>query len=145
MKRAKKFIGSIVKVKNFGDNSTDYIGITRNYNDFKNKTEYYYQSIEVFDSNVILYNCDIRNAGGQLSTLCSIRNMWNNSEFSFRDFYTKEQIKILLENDYLVAAQGLGEMTIEDLKLLKSNTKYDWKFDDKNFQFSLINNGVTTC
>lgn len=133
-KIAKKYLGSIVKERNIL-NEINYIGITRKFEDFKKEYEDEYTKIELVKENVILYKVDIKDASGSLGKLIEIRNKWNSKKYDYRYFYTKEQIKLFLENGLFVAIEGIGEINEEELnKLENSNLGIDWKYlDETNF------------
>lgn len=145
-KEAEKFIGRIVKItdkrgnygqKNFKEN-IDYIAITQNFDEFEEKLKLPLNlydknnlNIELYKDNITLYKVDLRYANGKLANLVNIKELWHKGKFDYREFYTKKQIKLLLENDYLIAVCGLQEIGLDDLdKLEDDNAEIDWKLDN---------------
>lgn len=123
MKKAKKYLGRKVFVKlPHVEGCQDFekkINIVRSFENFKNDIENeMYSTIELLENNITLYYCDIRKTNN-LANLCDIKNHWAKGIFDYREFFTKEEIKKMLENDYLVAVEGLQEIDLEDLDKLE--------------------------
>lgn len=123
MKKAKKYLGRKVLVKlPHVEGCQDFeekINIVRSFESFKNDVENeMYDTIELLEDNIILYYCDIKKTNN-LANLCDIKNYWAKGIFKYREFFTKEEIKKMLENDYLVAVEGLQEIDLEDLDKLE--------------------------
>lgn len=135
MKEVKKFKGTLVeRVDNLirydwddegNEIATKYtkidtFGIIGNFDEYKENYEILHSDVTInkLQDNVTLYNVDIKNAIGDLANLCNIRNRWAKGIFDYREYLTKQQIKELLEKDYLVAVQGLQEINLEDLDKL---------------------------
>lgn len=121
MKEAKKFIGR--KVRRVYDlsgiekkNIVEEFNIIQSFEDFKNDIRNEDYLVELLEDNITLYKCDIKISNGNLAKLVEIRKTWEKGIFDYRDFYTKFEIKSMLENDYLVAVQGLQEINMDDLE-----------------------------
>lgn len=122
MKEAKKFEGRKILVKiQSGDKNTDYskeLNITRSLESFKSDVENdMYSSVELIEDNLTLYQCEIKKTN-DLAKLHEIRGRWAKGKFNYDTFLTKNEIKKLLENDALIAVNGLQEIELEDLDRL---------------------------
>ncbi|MCI8396809.1 MAG: hypothetical protein HFJ52_03950 [Clostridia bacterium] len=122
MKEAKKYEGRKILVKvESGDKNTDYskkINIVRSLESFKNDVENdMYTSVELIEDNLTLYQCDVKKTS-DLAKIHEIRSCWAKGKFNYDIFLTKNEIKELLENDALVAINGLQEIELEDLEKL---------------------------
>ena len=123
MKEAKKYIGR--KIRRVYDMScveskdiVEEFNIIESFESFKNDLRNEDWKVELLEDNILLYKCDIKTSNGNLSKLVEIRKYWEKGIFEYRDFYTKSEIKTMLEDNCLVAVQGLQEIDLEDLEKL---------------------------
>ncbi len=133
IKEAKIFKGTIVKITNSITKKCEFVGIIRDFEKFKEKFEVWHDfncTVEKYAENVTLYKTEAYSCKGNLSMLLHIKKKWAKGYFEYNNFYTKEQIEILLNNDLLVAVQGLQEIDLKDLeKLEDSNLNKKWIYN----------------
>lgn len=110
----KKYLGKKVLAKcSYCDDCGEKINIAEGY-----VLNEIYDSIELLEDNITLYLCDTKKTN-DLSDLVNIRNNWlKNNAYDYHNFLTKEEIIDLLNQDWLVAVEGLGEIGIEDIEKL---------------------------
>lgn len=101
------------------DSIVEELNIVTDFEKYKNDIENEDYKIELLQDNIILYKCDIKNSNGNLAILSNIREKWAKGKFDYRNFYTKSEIKNFLDNDYLVAIEGLQEVNLENLDNLE--------------------------
>lgn len=123
-KKAKEYLGRKIlveiSIKEENINFKKSFNIIRKFENFKNDfNNEYYTNIELLKDNLILYLCDVKTASGNLATLCNIRKLWSKGKYDYSIFLTKEEIRKMLDDDYLVAVQGLQEISESDLDKLK--------------------------
>lgn len=122
MKEAKVYKGRKILVKidagdaniNFKEERNIITSLESFKNDINNEM---YTSIELLQDNLTLYKCDLRKSD-KLENICKIRDCWKKGQFAYRDFLTKNEIIEKLNNDYLVAVEGLQEIDIKDVDKL---------------------------
>lgn len=122
MKEAKVYRGRKILVKidagdaniNFKEERNIITSLESFKNDINNEM---YTSIELLQDNLTLYKCDLRKSDN-LENICKIRDHWKKGQFAYRDFLTKNEIIEKLNNDYLVAVEGLQEIDIKDVEQL---------------------------
>lgn len=122
MKEAKVYRGRKILVKidagdaniNFKEERNIITSLESFKNDINNEM---YTSIELLQDNLTLYKCDLRKSD-KLENICKIRDYWKKGQFAYRDFLTKNEIIEKLNNDYLVAVEGLQEIDIKDVDKL---------------------------
>lgn len=122
MKKANIYKGRKILVKiDTGDVKTDFEeerNIVVSLESFKDDIDNeMYTSIELLQDNLILYKCDLRKSDN-LGDICKTRDYWKKGCFNYREFLTKNEIIEKLNNDYLVAIEGLQEIDIEDIDKL---------------------------
>lgn len=124
MKKVKKYLGRKIRRTFISYDKNEMEDIVEEFNtlktiqmikDYDLNDDYKY---ELIADNLVLYYCDIRKTNNIVS-LCDIRNHWAKGIFKYREFFTKEEIKKMLENDYCVAVEGLQEIDLEDLDKLE--------------------------
>lgn len=122
MKEAKKFIGRKIRrtydMSGVTENRVEEFNIVENFESFKNNLANEDWKVELLEDNIVLYKCDVKASNGNLSKLIEIRKYWEKGIFEYDNFYTKSEIKNMLENNELVAVQGLQEIDIDDLEKL---------------------------
>lgn len=122
MKNAKVFEGRKILVKiDTGDIMTSFeeernivVSLESFKNDLNNEM---YTSIVLLQDNLTLYKCDLRKSDN-LEDICKIRDYWKKGRFNYREFLTKNEIIEKLNDNYLVAIEGLQEIDIEDANKL---------------------------
>lgn len=122
MKNAKVFEGRKILVKiDTGDTTTSFEeekNIVVSLEDYKaDLNNEMYTSIELLQDNLTLYKCDLRKSDN-LNDICKIRDYWKKGRFDYRYFLTKDEIIEKLNDNYLVAVEGLQEIDIEDVNKL---------------------------
>ena len=135
MEKAEKFKGTLVEMVDYltryetdkegNEIETNYtethkFGIIGDFDKYKENYETLHEDVKInkLQDNVTLYKVDVKCSNGDLATLHNIRENWAHNKFDYDAFYTKEQIKALLEKDFLVAVKGLQEIDLKDLKYL---------------------------
>ena len=120
---AKKYLGRkvLVKMPHVEDcqDFEEKINIVRSFESFKNDDENdIYESIELLEDSITLYYCDVRKPRN-LSETAIIRDSWlKENAYDYRKFLTKDEIIELLNKNYLVAVEGLKEISINDIEKL---------------------------
>jgi len=116
--KAKVYEGIKLMIKQYeGDKGEKINTLCRTVEEFKNANDenlYGDEKIEKID-DVLLYRVDTAKADS-LSELYNIREKWDRRK-QYRYLMTLEEIEEYLENDYLVAVEGVGEISsIDEIK-----------------------------
>lgn len=89
--------------------------LKQNISDYVESTLFDENDVRIIAKDIDLYTCATYQVNGDLAMLCEIRNKWSNNKYKYNSLRTKEEIKTLLKENYVVAVKGFGEVDIEDL------------------------------
>lgn len=123
MKKANLYRGCKILVE-AGEKGTDCytskeMNITRSAEAFeKDVNNDIWEKVTLLEDNLNLYHCEILLPGRPVSILYDKRKRWKKGDFDYCRFYTKAEIKKLLEDNYCVAVEGLQEIDERDLDKL---------------------------
>lgn len=75
-----------------------------------------YSELTLLEDKIELYKCMRVNVNGNLGRLYELRKRIKEGRYRYEIYLTKEEIKELLDEDYVVVIEGMGEVDKEDLE-----------------------------